>query len=132
MRAPPSHCYSPRSWTSSAGTGVHGGRIFLRLLGLGRAEPFHRPTDGPARTPRRPRGGHRGNDGGLAACSTRPPIVASLRHARHARRRRRQLPRVYRARALPTELVRAPAGGLAMSVAFSGVGVGSIVVLPWG
>src|SRR5262249_23002180 len=56
--------------------------------------------------------------------------VATLSDARRAGGRRSQLPRLYGSVAISDQLVRAPPR-LALSIAFSGVGAGSVIVLPW-
>jgi MFS family permease len=56
--------------------------------------------------------------------------LASLCHPRRAGWRRQCVPVLFRSIAVPAELVRAPAG-LGNSLAFLGVGVGSITLLPW-
>ena len=67
---------------------------------------------------------------GLMLAPLVTPAVASLRHARRARRRRqRVLGYTGHSLFLPNWFVRRR--GLAMSIAFSGVGVGSIILLPW-
>ena len=68
---------------------------------------------------------------GLLLAHVGHAAVASLCYPGHAGRRRQQLPRLHRAVAIPAQLVRAPARAGASSIAFSGVGLGSVILLPW-
>jgi len=111
--------------------GGHGGSLFVWLSGFGCAEPADRTDDGSPRSSCR-HGAWRHPDGRrLAAGAADDATMASLPDDWRAGRRRKRLPRLLRVNRCFCLTGSCAGAGSRWAFAFAGVGIGSIILLPW-
>ena len=110
--------------------GVTAGAFSFGFLISAMLSPLLGRSDGPPGTAGGDGAGYFRHGGRADAGDTGEPALACLRDARGSRGRRQCLPRLHRRGAVCCQRGSSAGAGSAMSIAFSGVGIGSMIMMP--